>query len=89
MHPIKNTLQAMQQLDIKNANLDELVDISEIEIDKKQSVENRVRSYVETVQNPFLVRVGDYAVKISYSDCKETLNDRMEQYISKMAELKY
>lgn len=89
MRLIENTLQEMKQIDIKNANPDELVDISQIEINQKQSVERRVKSYVEAVQNPFLVRVGDYVVKISYSDCKENLNDRMEQYISKMAELKY
>ena len=45
--------------------------------------------YVEQVHNPYLVRVGEYVVKIGYSDCKETLNDRMKQYISKIAETKY
>ncbi|WP_333813997.1 DUF6870 family protein [Muricomes intestini] len=39
--------------------------------------------------NPFLVRVGEYVVKIGYTDCSETLNDRMRQYIRKIAEIKY
>ena len=34
----------MQQVDIKNVNADELVDISEIEIDTKQSVQRRVKA---------------------------------------------
>jgi hypothetical protein len=76
----------MQQADIREVSADELADISEIEIDPKQSVQKRVRAYVEQVQNPYLVRVGDYVVKIRYSDCNETLNDRMKQYISKIAE---
>lgn len=83
------TLQELKRVNIKEVNPDELVDISGIEIDTKQSVQKRVKEYVEQVHNPYLVRVGEYVVKIGYSDCKETLNDRMKQYISKIAETKY
>lgn len=83
------TLQELKRVNIKEVNPDELVDISEIEIDTKQSVQKRVKEYVEQVYNPYLVRVGEYVVKIGYSDCKETLNDRMKQYISKIAETRY
>ena len=83
------TLQELKRVNIKEVNPDALVDISEIEIDTKQSVQKRVKEYVEQVHNPYLVRVGEYVVKIGYSDCKETLNDRMKQYISKIAETKY
>ena len=83
------TLQELKGVNIKEVNPDELVDISEIEIDTKQSVQKRVKEYVEQVHNPYLVRVGEYVVKIGYSDCEETLNDRMKQYISKIAETKY
>ena len=82
------TLQELKRVNIKEVNPDELVDISEIEIDTKQSVQKRVKEYVEQVHNPYLVRVGEYVVKIGYSDCEETLNDRMKQYISKIAETK-
>ena len=83
------TLQELKRVNIKEVNPDELVDISEIEIDTKQSVQKRVKEYVEQVHNPYLVRVGEYVVKIGYSDCEETLNELMKQYISKIAETKY
>ena len=83
------TLQELKRVNIKEVNPDALVDISEIEINTKQSVQKRVKEYVEQVHNPYLVRVGEYVVKIGYSDCEETLNDRMKQYISKIAETKY
>ena len=83
------TLQELKRVNIKEVNPDELVDISEIGIDMKQSVQKSVKEYVEQVHNPYLVRVGEYVVKIGYSECKETLNDRMKQYISKIAETKY
>ncbi len=83
------TLQELKRVNIKEVNPEELVDISEIEIDMKRSVQKRVKEYVKQVHNPYLVRVGEYVVKIGYSDCKETLNDRMKQYILKIAETKY
>ena len=83
------SLQELKRANIKEVNPDALVDISEIEINTKQSVQKRVEEYVEQVHNPYLVRGGEDVVKIGYSDCKETLNDRMKQYISKIAETKY
>ena len=80
-------LHRMEQADIRDAVLDDLADISGIEIDVNKSVSDRVEDYVEKTGNPFLVRVGNYVVKIGYSDCTETLNDRMKQYIRKMAEI--
>ena len=86
---LKSELLSMQQMDIKKAVPDALVDISNIEIDMKKTVSSRVEDFVKKVKNPFLVRVGDYVVKIGYSDDEATLNDRMKQYIRKIAEIKY
>ena len=87
MHLSEEELQKMEQADIRSAVRDEMTDISGIEIDVNKSVSDRVEDYVEKTGNPFLVRVGNYVVKIGYSDCTETLNDRMKQYIRKMAEI--
>lgn len=89
MHLSKEELHRMEQEDIKEAVPEHLVDISKMEIDMKKPVSARVEDYVQKVGNPFLVRVGEYVVKIGYSDCEETLNDRMKQYIKKVAEIKY
>lgn len=80
------TLLGMQQADIKTVNPDEMVDICGIEIDRNQPIEKRIKSYMAQVHNPYLVRVGEYIVKIGYLDCEETFNERMKQYISKMTE---
>ncbi len=89
MYISEGRLQEMKQVDIHDVSPDTLVDITEIEIDTKKPVSARIEDYVQKVGNPFLVRVGEYAVKIGYTDCEETLNDRMKQYIEKMAEIKY
>ena len=89
MHLLKEELHEMKQMDIKDVMPDTLVDIRNIEIDRKKTVPARVEDYVHKVGNPFLVRVGEYVVKVGYSGCEETLNDRMKQYIRKVAEIKY
>lgn len=89
MYLSREELLQMEKIDIKDAIPDNLVDISEIEINMKQAVSTRVENYVKQVRNPFLVRVGEYVVKVGYSDGRETLNDRMHEYIRKVAEIKY
>lgn len=79
MYLSKKALHRMAQMDIKATVLDHLVDISKIEIDRKKCVSARVEDYVQNVRNPFLMRVGEYVVKIGYLKCKETLDDRMKQ----------
>ena len=46
------SLQELKRANIKEVNPDALVDISEIEINTKQSVQKRVEEYVEQVHNP-------------------------------------
>ena len=89
MYLSKEELHRMEQADIRAAVPENLVDISNMEVDMKKSASARAEDYVQKVGNPFLVRVGEYVVKIGYSDCEETLNDRMKQYIRKVAEIKY
>lgn len=89
MYLSKEELQKMEQMDLRDADPDALVDISKIEIDMKKPVPARVEEYVQKVGNPFLVKAGEYVVKIGYSDEAGTLNDRMRQYIRKVAEIKY
>lgn len=82
-------LEQMRAIDIIKVDRSELVDISEIQIDTNKTVTNRVKDYIEKVKNPFLVRIGDYVVKINYSDIEETVDSRMQLYISKIAQIKY
>lgn len=71
-------LKRMQNVDLRTIKLEDVTDISQVRIDTGKPVPERVKAYVEQVKNPYLVRIGEYIVKIGYSDCKETLNDRMK-----------
>ena len=49
-------------------NLSELVDIRDVVIDKSLPLEERVRSYVEQIKDPYCFKVGDVVVRVSYAD---------------------
>ena len=61
-----------------------LIDIRKIYIDRNLSQQERIRSFVRQVGNPYAFKVGDVTVKVSYADCNASLNDRFADLISLM-----
>ena len=47
--------------------LDSLVDIRDVKIDRSMSVEDRMKSYVEQIKNPYMFKVGNTVVTVSYT----------------------
>ena len=64
--------------------LDSLVDIRDVKIDRSMSVEDRMKSYVEQIKNPYLFKVGNTVVRVSYADTDRTMNDNFVNMISAM-----
>lgn len=64
--------------------LDSLVDIRSVKIDPAQPVEERVRSYVEQIRNPYMFKVGSTVVRVSYADTQATINDNFVNLLSSM-----
>lgn len=56
-------------------DISELVDIRDIHIDTSLPVEERVKSYLQQVKDPYCFRVGDVKVRVSYADTDRTLTD--------------
>ena len=65
-------------------NLSELVDIRDVVIDKSLPLEERVRSYVEQIKDPYCFKVGDVVVRVSYADKDKSLTDRFTSMIASM-----
>lgn len=62
--------------------LDSLVDIRSVKIDPAQSVEERMRSYVEQIRNPYMFKVGGTVVRVSYAKTQSTINDNFVNLLS-------
>lgn len=50
----------------KQELLDSLVDIRDVKIDRSLPVEERMKSYVEQIKNPYMFKVGKTIVRVSY-----------------------
>ena len=65
-------------------NISDLVDIRDVKIDRTLPVEERMKSYIDQIKNPYCFRVGDVKVRISYSDEVQTMNDSFSALIASL-----
>lgn len=64
--------------------LDSLVDIRDVKIDRSISVEDRMKSYVEQIKNPYMFKVGNTVVRVSYANTQATINDNFVNLLASM-----
>lgn len=64
--------------------LDSLVDIRDVKIDRSMSVEDRMKSYVEQIRNPYMFKVGNTVVRVSYANTQATINDNFVNLLASM-----
>jgi hypothetical protein len=64
--------------------LDSLVDIRDVKIDRSMSVEERMKSYVEQIKNPYMFKVGNTVVRVSYANTQATINDNFVNLLASM-----
>lgn len=68
----------------KKALLESLVDIRDVKIDRSKPVEERMKSYVEQIKNPYLFKVGNTIVRVSYANTQATINDNFVNLLASM-----
>lgn len=71
----------MEASDIRLIDKDKLRSIDSVKIDASLSKEQRMRSFIEQIGNPYCYLDGDTVVKISYADTEATLEDRLKSYM--------
>ena len=64
--------------------LESLVDIRDVKIDRSKPVEERMMSYVEQIKNPYLFKVGNTIVRVSYANTQATINDNFVNLLASM-----
>ena len=60
------SLEEMKAVDVTLVNKNDLVDLNSVQIDDSKSVNDRVLSFLQQIQNPYCFRVGDVVVKLNY-----------------------
>ncbi len=78
----------LQKIPITELRREDLTDMDEIVIDPSESPRERVRSFLEQVNNPYAQNVGEYILQVGYMDgAQETLEERMVTLVRKQAEV--
>lgn len=75
------TLGEMRDVDIRIVRREDLVDIQDVEIDPELPKEERIRSFVGQIKNPYCFKVGNVVVKTAFGDTDVTLDDQLEHYL--------
>lgn len=68
--------------DIRKTDRAMLKDIRDIVIDTSLPCEERVRSYINQVGNPYCYVDSGVVVTLGYADTQITLHDRLKSYMS-------
>lgn len=79
--PSIEELHKMAQVDLKEINVNELVDIDQITIRKDLPEKERMIDYIKQVKNPYCYLSHGVVVKISFSG-KDTLEDCLARCIN-------
>ena len=75
----------MTKKNMKGSTADEqLVDIRDVKIDRTLPTEERIRSFVEQIRDPYKFKVGDVVVKVSFANTQNTITDNFINMIASM-----
>ncbi len=61
--------------------IEDLVDIRDVKINPALPKEERQKTYLKQIKNPYLYRCGDMVVRISFANTNVALEDRLKQYL--------
>ena len=74
------TIDEMRAVDIRAVSREELVDIRDVVINQDLSKEERIKSFLKQIKNPYCFKVGKVVVKTTFADTDDTLDDCLEHY---------
>lgn len=74
----------MEAEENRKALLESLVDIRDVKIDSSMPIEDRMKSYVTQIKNPYMFKVGATVVRVSYANTQATINDNFASLLASM-----
>ena len=77
-------LEELKKVDVRTVDVSALEDIEKIEIDSSLSARERWMDFAEKIKNPFCFICNGMIVKVSYSEAKESLENKLVQLCMSM-----
>ena len=74
-----------KQFDIREADRTLLKDIQDVKIDTSLPYEDRIKSYISQIGNPYCYMDHGVVVALGYADTQVSLQDRLRSYVGGLA----
>lgn len=87
MELTREALQEMAAVDIRNVDINSLTDLRDIVVDTKKPVPQKLASFAAQTNNVYVHRIGDYVVKVRFQEKGPTIDDKMEEYLRRLAQI--
>ena len=68
----------------KSTAAEQLVDIRDVKIDRSLPSEERIKSFIEQIKNPYQFKVGNTVVRVSFANTQNTITDNFINMIASM-----
>lgn len=75
------TVEEMKNVDVRMVDRNALADIRDVKIDRSLPKEERIRSFVQQIRNPYVFKCGEVVVRTVFANTEATLEDRLEHYL--------
>ena len=79
---LQDELKILSEIPIEDIDPESVVDLSKIKINQTLPPEERVRSLLQQVGNPYVYRCGDVVIKVSFTNNGKTFQSCMEEYLA-------
>lgn len=83
----RERLMEMRAADIRTVDISTLTDLRDVEIDTSQPVRKKLDEFARQVNNVYVNRIGDYVVKVRFQENGATIDDKMAEYLRRLAEI--
>ena len=68
----------------KHTPIDQLVDIRDVRIDSSLPTEERIKSFVEQIKDPYQFKVGSTVVRVTFANTQNTITDNFINMVASM-----
>ena len=72
---LREKIDRCKNMKLFDISLDDVDEISSIKIDRRKSSNQRILNFLKKTKNPYIFKVNDVLVRISFSDNNRTADD--------------
>lgn len=72
---LKEKLKRCQEVSLEEIDISTIKDISELKISKRKSSNERILDFINSVDNPYIFKIGDKLVQIEFTNNNRTADE--------------